>query len=165
MLSTMVYADELNAPEEIPELDAVADIEVSDKEVAMARQLIESLGAEFEPDTFHDTYRDQVLELIDRKASGATEIVTAPEEPAAAKVVDLMSALEASVAAAKAARKRHPSAGGAEEEAAERSRGARRPRRRGQALDGQEGDQPGTGQEGGEAPGQEGRRPQVGLTA
>ena len=49
MLSTMVYADELNSPEEIPELDAVADIDVSDKEVAMARQLIESLGAEFEP--------------------------------------------------------------------------------------------------------------------
>ena len=83
----------------------------------MARQLIESLGAEFEPARFRDTYRDQVLELIDRKASGATEIVTAPEEPAAAKVVDLMSALEASVAAAKSARKRHPSAGGAEEEA------------------------------------------------
>jgi len=115
MLSTMVYADELNSPEEIPELDAVADIDVSDKEVAMARQLIESLGAEFEPARFRDTYRDQVLELIDRKASGATEIVTAPEEPAAAKVVDLMSALEASVAAAKSARKRHPSAGGAEE--------------------------------------------------
>ena len=119
MLSTMVYADELNSPEEIPELDAVADIDVSDKEVAMARQLIESLGAEFEPARFRDTYRDQVLELIDRKASGATEIVTAPEEPAAAKVVDLMSALEASVAAAKSARKRHPSAGGAEEEATE----------------------------------------------
>ena len=75
MLSTMVYADELNDPAEIPELDAVADIEVSDKEVAMAQQLIESLGAEFEPGRFRDTYRDQVLELIDRKASGATEIV------------------------------------------------------------------------------------------
>src|SRR4029079_15519178 len=49
VLSTMVYADELNSPEEIPELDAVADIEVSDREVARARQLIESLGAEFEP--------------------------------------------------------------------------------------------------------------------
>jgi DNA end-binding protein Ku len=102
---------------DIPELESITDIEVSDREVAMAQQLIESLGAEFEPEKFRDTYRDQVLELIDRKASGATEILTAPEEPAAAKVVDLMSALEASVAAAKAARKRHPSAGGAEDEA------------------------------------------------
>ncbi|MBV9951331.1 MAG: Ku protein [Acidimicrobiia bacterium] len=116
MLSTMVYADELSDPTDIPELESIADIEISDREVAMAQQLIESLGAEFEPEKFRDTYRDQVLELIDRKASGATEILTAPEEPAAAKVVDLMSALEASVAAAKAARKRHPSAGGAEDE-------------------------------------------------
>jgi len=111
MLSTMVYADELNEPEEIGELEAVADIEVSDKELAMARQLIESLAGEFAPDHYRDTYRDQVLELIDRKASGATEVVSAPSEEPAAKVVDLMSALEASVEAAKRARTRHPSAG------------------------------------------------------
>ena len=36
----------------------------------MATQLIESLAAEFEPDKFHDTYREEVLELIERKASG-----------------------------------------------------------------------------------------------
>jgi DNA end-binding protein Ku len=130
MLSTMVYADELVDPAEIPELETITEIEVSEREVAMAQQLIESLGAEFEPEKFRDTYRDQVLELLDRKASGATEILTAPEEPAAAKVVDLMSALEASVAAAKAARKRHPSAGGAEEEAEAEAEPAPRPAKR-----------------------------------
>jgi DNA end-binding protein Ku len=130
MLSTMVYADELIDPAEIPELETITEIEVSEREVAMAQQLIESLGADFEPMKFRDTYRDQVLELIDRKASGATEILTAPEEPAAAKVVDLMSALEASVAAAKAARKRHPSAGGAEEEAEAEAEPAPRPAKR-----------------------------------
>ncbi|MEJ7584577.1 MAG: Ku protein [Acidimicrobiales bacterium] len=108
MLSTMVYADELNDPAEIPELAVVDDIEISERELAMARQLIESLAADFEPERFQDTYREQVLELIERKASGATEVVAAVAEPSAGKVVDLMAALEASVTAAKQARGRHP---------------------------------------------------------
>jgi DNA end-binding protein Ku len=64
----------------------------------MAEQLIESLSAEFEPDKFHDEYRERVLELIERKAAGE-EIAIQPEaeEPAAAP--DLMAALEASLAA------------------------------------------------------------------
>jgi DNA end-binding protein Ku len=76
----------------------------------MARQLIESLAADFEPEKYEDTYRGRVLDLIERKASGDAEIVTAPEPVAAERVVDLMAALEASVAAAKDARKRHPTA-------------------------------------------------------
>jgi len=125
MLSTMVYADELNDPAEIPEFSAVENIEVAEKELAMARQLIESLATEFEPEHFSDTYRQHVLDLIERKASGATEVVETPAEPAAEKVVDLMAALEASVAAAKESRRRHPTAleadavGGAEEAAEE----------------------------------------------
>jgi len=108
MLSTMVYADELNDPAEIGELAAIDDIEVNERELAMARQLIESLATEFEPGRFHDTYREQVLDLVERKASGATEVVAAAAEPVAGKVVDLMAALEASVAAAKQSRGRHP---------------------------------------------------------
>jgi DNA end-binding protein Ku len=108
MLSTMVYADEINAPSEIAELAEIEGLEVSDKELAMAAQLIESLSADFEGEKFHDTYREAVIELIDRKAAG--ELVLAPEAAAEPdKVVDLMAALEASVAAAKQARKRHPS--------------------------------------------------------
>ena len=52
-----------------------------------------------------------MLELIERKASGETGLVEAPAAPSEDKVVDLMAALEASVAAAKEARKRHPAAG------------------------------------------------------
>ncbi|MET0726694.1 MAG: Ku protein, partial [Acidimicrobiales bacterium] len=56
---------------------------------------------------FSDTYRDQVLELIAKKAAG--EAFEAPEPAAAApQVIDLMAALEASVKAAKDARGRHP---------------------------------------------------------
>lgn len=109
LLSTMVYADELNDPASIPELDELGDIELPEKEVAMAEQLITSLSADFEPERFTDTYREAVLELIERKAAG--EEVVAPAAAAEPdKVVDLMAALEASVAAAKEARKRHPTA-------------------------------------------------------
>jgi DNA end-binding protein Ku len=87
----------------------------------MATQLVESLTEPFEPEKFEDTYRNQVLDLIDRKAAGE-EVVAAPEPAAEDKVVDLMAALEASVRDAKAARGRHPSAkaaGNGEEEEAD----------------------------------------------
>lgn len=109
VLSTMLYADEVNAAEDaIPESD-VSGVSVSDAELAMANALIDSLAADFAPEKYRDDYRDAVLSLVERKAAGE-EIVSAPEAPAAERVVDLMAALEASVAAAKEARKRHPAA-------------------------------------------------------
>jgi DNA end-binding protein Ku len=66
----------------------------------MAQQLIDSLSSEFDPSRYRDEYRDKVLELIERKAQGE-EIAVQPEAPAPAKVPDLMSALEASLAAVK----------------------------------------------------------------
>jgi DNA end-binding protein Ku len=66
----------------------------------MAQQLIESLSSEFAPERYHDEYREKVLELIEKKASGE-EIAVQPEAPAPAKVPDLMAALEASLAAVK----------------------------------------------------------------
>lgn len=109
LLSTMVYADEINDPSSIPELDEVRDIELSEKELAMARQLIETLATDFEPEKFHDTYREAVLGLIEQKAEGE-EIVTPAASIEPERVVDLMAALEASVAAAKESRSRHPTA-------------------------------------------------------
>ena len=84
----------------------------------MARQLIASLAADFDADRFEDTYRNQVLDLIERKAAGDTEIVAPPEAMSEDKVVDLMAALEASVKEAKAARTRHPAGSPAAEEPA-----------------------------------------------
>jgi DNA end-binding protein Ku len=110
LLSTMVYADEVVPPEQLPELDDIDRVKVNDKEVAMAAQLIESLSAEFAPERFRDTYRDQVLELIERKASGEEITVESAPEPEATSVVDLMAALEASVKEARESRKRHPTA-------------------------------------------------------
>ena len=110
MLSTMVYADELAAPAEIKELQEVADIDVSDRELKMASQLIESLSVDFDPTRFKDEYRDRVLDLIEQKAAGEEIRIEAPAPADNGKVVDLMAALEASVSEARAARKRHPAA-------------------------------------------------------
>ncbi|MEY2433640.1 MAG: end-binding protein Ku [Acidimicrobiaceae bacterium] len=115
LLSTMVYADEVNDTKGISELEGVADVDVNDRELAMAQQLIESLSAEFAPEKFEDTYRNRVIDLIERKAAGETELVAAPQPVSADKVVDLMAALEASVAAAKETRKRHPTSRPADE--------------------------------------------------
>jgi DNA end-binding protein Ku len=86
------------------------DVDVSERELRMAEQLIDSLTEPFEPERYEDTYRNQVLDLIDRKAAGEEEVVAAPAPAAEDKVVDLMAALEASVRDAKEARKRHPTA-------------------------------------------------------
>ena len=76
----------------------------------MAESLVESLSADFEPAKYHDAYREQVLDLIERKAAG--EEFEAPERRgrgAAGRRPD--GALEASVKAAKDARGRHPAGG------------------------------------------------------
>jgi DNA end-binding protein Ku len=134
LLSTMVYADEVNDPVTIPELADLDGIDVSEKELVMARQLIESLSTDFEPEKFHDTYREAVLGLIEQKAEGQ-EVVTPAASAEPEKVVDLMAALEASVAAAKDARKRHPTGrdDGAADEGKPAKKAAKRARKRASA--------------------------------
>src|SRR4051794_347530 len=98
VLTTMNYADEVM---EASELDLPSGKEKpSDRELEMADRLISSLATEFDPAQYHDTYRERVLEMIEQKAEGK-EVVVQPETKAAAPVVDLMAALEASLAAAK----------------------------------------------------------------
>jgi DNA end-binding protein Ku len=107
VMSTLAYADEVIDPSDIDELQGLEDIEVNDKEVAMAEALVDSLAADFEPEKYRDEYREEVMALIQMKADG--EEFEAPEAAAEKpKVVDIMAALEASVAAAKDARTRHP---------------------------------------------------------
>ncbi len=110
VLSTMVYADEVNDPAEMSELEGVDDVSISDRELRMARQLIDSLTEDFDPVKFEDTHRNQVLDLVERKAAGE-ELVAPPTPVAEEKLVDLMAALEESVKEAKESRKRHPTAG------------------------------------------------------
>jgi DNA end-binding protein Ku len=109
MMSTLAYADEVILPDSIDELGGLDAVDVSTREVQMAEALVDSLTDEFAPDKYHDDYREQVLDLIAKKAAGEEFEVpeVAAEKP---KIVDLMAALEASVEAAKSARGRHPTA-------------------------------------------------------
>jgi DNA end-binding protein Ku len=100
-METMLFADEVIPAESLEEIAAAdGDVKTSDRELAMANQLIESLAADFEPGKYRDEYRERVLDLIERKAQGETIVIEEPEaEPE--KVPDLMAALEASLAAVK----------------------------------------------------------------
>jgi len=100
MMETMIFADEVVEPGDIDDMPDSGAVKVSDRELKMAQQLIASLSSDFEPEKYHDEYREKVLELIERKAAGK-EIAAQPEAPAPAKVPDLMAALEASLAAVK----------------------------------------------------------------
>jgi DNA end-binding protein Ku len=100
MMETMIFADEVVPPEEIEDLPEEKELKVTDRELKMARQLIDSLTSDWEPEQYHDEYREKVLDLIERKAQGE-EIAVQPEAPKPAKVPDLMAALEASLAAVK----------------------------------------------------------------
>jgi DNA end-binding protein Ku len=89
-------------PDEVREADfggVEVNVEVRDQELAMARQLIDSLASEWSPEEFTDEYREALVRIVEAKLSGQ-EIEVVEAEPTA-KVVDLMEALKASVAAAK----------------------------------------------------------------
>jgi DNA end-binding protein Ku len=89
-------------PDEVREADfggVEVNVEVRDQELAMARQLIDSLASEWSPEEFTDEYREALVRIVEAKLSGQ-EIEVVETEPTA-KVVDLMEALKASVAAAK----------------------------------------------------------------
>jgi len=96
-LHTMYFADEVRSPDRELELPDTGD--VSDRELSMAQLLIESMESEWDPARYHDTYREKVEALVEEKRSGHEIVVQAGPEPPA-KVVDLMEALNASIAAA-----------------------------------------------------------------
>jgi DNA end-binding protein Ku len=94
-LETMYFPDEVVAEDEIPGLPDRMP-KVSDRELGMARKLVDSLGSEFDPEKYHDEYRERVLDFLKKKAKGKTITIEEPEEQTAA-VTDLMEALKASV--------------------------------------------------------------------
>jgi DNA end-binding protein Ku len=95
--------DTMFLPDEVREIDEIAnlpeDVDVDPKQLRTAVELIDSLSSAWEPDRYHDTYRERVLELIERKAEGRSVVTEEPARPGA--IGDLMNALRASVEAAK----------------------------------------------------------------
>ncbi|SEE65251.1 Ku protein [Jiangella alba] len=98
IVQTMLWPDEIRKPE----FDFLGeDIEVRKQEMAMAESYIDTLSGDFDPEEYHDDYREALLKVVEAKAEGA-EVIAAPEaEPAEGKVVDLMEALRRSVEEAK----------------------------------------------------------------
>ena len=76
-MSTMLFPDEVVDPDSIDEISATADVDVTKRELDIAKQLVESLAGPFDASKYHDTYRQDVLDLIERKAAGE-EIAVQP---------------------------------------------------------------------------------------
>jgi DNA end-binding protein Ku len=95
LLETMHFADEIRDAKDLDNLPG--RIKLTDKERRIAKQLIDSLESEWEPEKYHDTYREAVLDLIKRKGKGEEIDIERPEREDEGKVVDLMAALEASI--------------------------------------------------------------------
>jgi DNA end-binding protein Ku len=98
-LTTMRFADEVVPASELEDVFPEKAPKPNKREQEMAEQLIESLSSDFEPDAYHDEYREQLLNLIERKAEGKEIVASDAETPKATKAPDLMAALEESIAA------------------------------------------------------------------
>ena len=97
LMNTLHWPDEIRSTEE---LDIPEDVRVSPAELKMAENLVGMMTAEFEPDEYKDEYKQAVLKLVEAKVE-KKEVIEAPEPEAETTVVDLMSALKASVEKAK----------------------------------------------------------------
>ena len=108
-METMLFADEVVPTDSLDEMTTDTSVKTTERELTMARQLIDSLSSDFEPEKYRDEYRERVLDLIERKAQGETIVIEEPtKEPE--QVPDLMAALEASIAGAKGQSKAKPKA-------------------------------------------------------
>ncbi|HEV3030487.1 MAG TPA: Ku protein [Polyangia bacterium] len=96
VLQQLLYADEVRPLAEVP----LPDGEVREPELKLARQLIDQIASEtFEPTLYHDDVRERIQADIQRKMQGQ-DIATSVPEPQPARIIDLMEALKASLAAA-----------------------------------------------------------------
>jgi DNA end-binding protein Ku len=92
-LQTLFYSEDIRGRSEID--DAVGGVELKEPELDLAKQVIQSLVGDWEPDEFENEYRGQLRELLEAKLAGAEFVVPEPVEEA--PVVDLMEALRRSV--------------------------------------------------------------------
>jgi DNA end-binding protein Ku len=101
-MATMLFADEVLPPEQLDDLPDPAEFKITKRELDIAKQLVGSLAGDFQPDKYRDSYRQDVLALIERKAQGEEIALQPPAEEVRAPAPDLMSALKASLDAVRA---------------------------------------------------------------
>jgi DNA end-binding protein Ku len=97
VVESLYFADEIRDAAEVVG-DLPDDNSFADRELAIAKQLIDSLSVEWEPERYHDTYRERVEALIEQKRKGRAVVAKKDDKPRT-NVIDLMAALEESVAA------------------------------------------------------------------
>ena len=131
VLETMLWPDEIREPE----FDFLGeDVDVRSQELKMAGSLIDTMSGDFEPDQYHDSYREALMQVIEAKVEGK-EVVQPEGVEEEAAVVDLMAALRASVEAAKKGRGEAEPAEPAEAAAAGGHKDGRREGRKGGRKD------------------------------
>jgi DNA end-binding protein Ku len=96
-MATMLFSDEVIDPSKLDDIPDADDVKTNKRELDIAKQLVESLAGDFEPAKYHDTYREAVLAMIERKAAGEEIVVQEEAAEDEAPVPDLMSALKASL--------------------------------------------------------------------
>ena len=99
-LERMNFADEIRPTDEL----TPKGVELDERELELARELIDRFKGEFDPDRYEDTYRDTLCEIIKAKRRGH-EVHVEPEEEAAEEPVDIMEALRASIDASSKTRR------------------------------------------------------------
>jgi DNA end-binding protein Ku len=95
-MDTLIYFDEIVPPDRIDEIPDDESVDVSERELSIAKQLVESLATGWDPSQYRDEYREKVIAMIEQKAAGE-DIAVQPATAEAAPVPDLMSALKASL--------------------------------------------------------------------
>ena len=128
VIHTLLWPDEIRDPD-FPVLDK--EVEIKPAELKMAGQVVESMADDFNPDRYHDSYQEQLHELIEAKLEGG-EAFTTEEEPAeldaTEDVSDLLARLEASV-------RRRSGAGSARDEATDSKPGKKAPAKKAPAKE------------------------------
>ena len=105
VLELLYYAEDIRSKAEITE--AVGETSIKKPELAMARELVESLAGDFEPGDYANEYRGELRTMLQAKLEGH-EIVAPEPQPEAAPVIDLVAALKQSIAAAKTGKEAAP---------------------------------------------------------
>ncbi|GAA3606668.1 Ku protein [Kineosporia mesophila] len=105
MMQTLLWPDEIRAAE-FPILED--EVDLRPQELRMAASLVDSMAADFEPDQYEDEYQQALVQLVEAKLEGAEPAPAKADEEATTEVVDLLSALQASVDRAKASRGEKP---------------------------------------------------------
>jgi DNA end-binding protein Ku len=97
VLNTLRYANELRDPAELKVPGEVKESKVSPKEIDMAERLVEDMEMAWDPAKFHDTYRDDLMKLIEEKAAGKSRPAPRQKRAGGAEVIDFASLLERSL--------------------------------------------------------------------